>query len=357
MDKQTQAANVILAQRSRRLPSKSYSPGDTLEFDVPPGEVIKEVVVSMHGKITPEFDAGTFIFHKFGVMDALIRNLNINNGSKVLKGFKGVDALRRQATYLHGSAAPVLFKKNSSDLGSNPSMGFVDTAAATGQDIAVSETVSIPFENKLSNQWARTLLNTKGKNNVKIEFVFNELEKLLDASDAATNITGLSADLKIDIQLITIPAKREMVVVENWRQSHKEINIHGQQSEQPYELTKGARVQGFWITAYMGSAKRRLTVDEMKELMIEIRLNGTELIKRFSLYNLQQENLVKSGIQEIFPGAAYCNFLDNSIFETALNTSSQAGVLGYDAIVTTPAGWDYSKPVSITFEQDDIELI
>lgn len=355
--KAAEAPNIITSQRSRKLPAKKVAAGDTVEFDIPSGEVIKEIVVSMHGKITPSFSAGTFQFHKQGVMDALIRNLNVADGAKVLKGFKGVDVLRRQARYLHGSEAPTLYKKNSSTLGDSPSVGFVDTAAASGQDVAISETVSIPFENKLSNQWARTLLNTKGKNDVKVEFVFNDLEKLLDAKDATTVITDVDADLTIEVSLITIPAKRNMVFAENWRQSHKEINIHGQQADQPYQLTKGKRVQGFWVTAYMGSAKRRFTIDEAKELEMEVRLNGTEQIKKFSLYNLMMENVAKSGIQKIQDGSAYCNFLDNSMFETALNTSSQAGVLEFDVLVSTPASFDYSQPVKISFEQDDIELV
>tara|TARA_B100001971_G_C18268010_1_gene596163 strand:+ start:16385 stop:17473 length:1089 start_codon:yes stop_codon:yes gene_type:complete len=360
VENQKQPANIVLSQRSRKLPSKKYSAGDTLEFDIPSGEVIKEIVVSMHGKVTPSYSAGNFVFHKYGVMDALVRALNVNDGSKVLKGFQGVDVLRRQARYLSGSACPTFYKKNSSTLGTSPSVGFVDEAGAfganSGNDIAFSETVSIPFENKLSNQWSRTLLNTKGKNNVKVEMVLNELSKLVDASDGTTVVTGVTSDITIEVQLITIPAKREMPVFENWRQSHQTFNIFGQQSEQPYKLTKGARVQGFWITAYMGSANRRLSLDEAKELVIEVRLNGTELVKKFSLYNLMMENLSKSQISEVQDGSAYCNFLDNSMFETALNTSNQAGVLEYDAIITTPSSWSYSSPVQLTFEQDDIEL-
>jgi hypothetical protein len=348
---------IVTSQRSRRLPPKAFVAGDTITFDIPSGEVVKEMVVSFQGKVTPAFSAGTFIFHKYGIMDALIRSMNINDGSKVLKGFKGVDVLRRQARYLHGSACPTFYKKNSSTLGASPSVGFIDVASATTEDQAFSETVSIPFENKLSNQWQRTLLNTKGKNNVKLEIVCNELTALVDASDSTTVVTSVGSDIQIEVSLITVPAKVNLIPVENWRQSHHTINIYGQQSEQPYKLTKGQKVQGFWVTAYMGSANRRLTLDEAKELIMEVRLNGRELVKKFSLYNLIMENLGKSQIQELQDGSAYCNFLDNSMFETALNTSTQAGVLEYDVVLTTPSSWTYTNGVQITFEQDDIELV
>ena len=351
------ASRPILAQRSIKLPAKKYVAGDTLEFNVPSGLVIKEIVISMHGKSYNEFTVGDFNIHKYGVMDALIRDLNVKDGSKVLKGFKGVDALRRQARYLNGSSAPVFYKKNSSTLGASPSVGFIDKPAATAQDFAFSETVSIPFENKLSNQWARTLLNTKGKNNVKIEMVFNTLEKLLDRSDSTTVIGAQTSDVNIEVSIITIPARINMPVVENWRQTHKTININGQQTAQPYELTKGSRVQGFWISALLGSANRRLTLDEAKELVFQVDLNNGSQIKSFSLYDLQMENLAKSPIQVVQDGAAYCNFLDNSIFETALDTSSGSGVLAYNVLVTTPASWDYTKPLELTIEQDDIEFL
>jgi len=350
-------ARPILAQRSIKLPAKKYVAGDTLEFDVPSGLVIKEIVISAHGKINNAFTVGSFDIHKYGIMDALFRDLNIKDGSKVLKGFKGVDVLRRQARYLNGSSAPVFYKKNSSTLGSAPSVGFIDNSGTTAQDFAFSETVSCPFENKLSNQWARTLLNTKGKNNVKIEMVFNTLDKLLDKADTTTVVGVQTADINIEVSIITIPARINMPVVENWRQTHKTININGQQTSQPYELTKGSRVQGFWVSAYLGSAKRRLTLDEAKEITFQVDLNNGSQIKSFSLYDLQMENLAKSPIQVVQDGAGYCNFLDNSIFETALDTSSGSGVLAYNILVTTPASWDYSQPVELSFEQDDIEYL
>jgi hypothetical protein len=347
----------ILAQRSIKLPAKKYVAGDTLEFNVPSGLVVKEIVISAHGKANCVFSAGTFDLHKYGVMDALIRDLNIKDGSKVLKGFKGVDVLRRQARYLTGSSAPVFYKKNSSTLGASPSVGYIDNAGTSGQDFAFSETVSCSFENKLSNQWARTLMNTRNKNNVKIELVFNTLDALLDKADGTTVITSQTADINFEVSLITVPSRINMPVVENWRQTHKTINIAGQQTAQPYELTKGARVQGFWVSAYLSSAKRRLTLDEAKELIFQVDLNNGSQIKSFSLYDLQMENLAKSPIQVIQDGAGYCNFLDNSIFETALDTSSGSGILAYNVLVTCPASWDYTGSLQLNFEQDDIEFL
>lgn len=351
--------NIVASSFGRKLPSKKFVAGDTIEFDIPSGEVIKEITVSLVGKVTPSYSAGAFVFKKFGVMDALFRSLNVNDGSEVLKGFKGVDVLRRQARWLWGTSCPSYYRKDSSSLGNSPSVGFVDEAGAgeSGKDIAISETVSIPFENKLSNSWARTLLNTKGKNNVKVEFVCNELSALLYGGDATTTVTGITSDLTIEVSLVTIPVKRDFAIFENWRQSHQTYNVFGQQSEQPFKLTKGKRVQGFWVSAYLESANRRVTLDEARKIIIEVRLNGTTLVKKFSLYNLMMENMSKSQISELQDGAAYCSFLDNSMFETALDTSDQAGVLEYDAIITTPSDFDYSKPLKISFEQDDIELL
>jgi hypothetical protein len=347
----------VLAQRSMKLPAKKYVAGDTLEFNIPSGVVVKEIVISAHGKINNSFSAGSFNIHKYGIMDALIRDLNIKDGSKVLKGFKGVDVLRRQGRYLNGSSAPVFYKKNSSTLGVSPNVGYIDNSGTTAEDFAFAETVSIPFENKLSNQWARTLMNTKSKNNVKIELVFNELQALLDKADSTTVITGQTSDINFEVSLITVPSRINMPIAENWRQTHKTINISGQQTAQPYELTKGARVQGFWISAYLGSAKRRLTLDEAKELVFQVDLNNGSQIKSFSLYDLQCENLSKSPIQVVQDGAGYCNFLDNSIFETALDTSSGAGILAYNILITCPASWDYTGSLQISFEQDDIEFL
>jgi len=350
------ASNMILSQQSTPLASKKVVDNQTVDFDIASGKVIKEIVVTLTGKISPVFAGAAPLVHKRGIADALIRSLNITDGIQVRKSFAGVDVLRRETKMLSTSSAPALYKLNSSSLGDSPSVGYVSDFGTSGQDIAFAETFSIIFENKHSSEWARTLMNTVNKNNAKIQFVFNEIGSLRDASDA-TAFTSIGHDIDINIDILESPALVNMPIIESWKQSNNVINIHGQQSQQPYRLPSGNRVQGFWITAYLGSANRRVTLDEAKLIKLAVRLNGNMQIKEFTLFSLMMQNLNKTLMQEIQPGSAYCNFLNNSTFDSALNTATSAGVQNYDLIVTTPASFSYSSPLKLIIEQNEIEYI
>jgi len=349
-------AMPVGSQENRKLPTKKFKENSTIEFDLPVGTVIKEIVLTVSGKYNLEFDDSVETkrkLHKYGFMDAIFRDVKVNDGIDTIKAFRGVEKLRRQARYLTASSAPILSKVNSSDLGLDPDVGAPIESGLTGQDIAFSETVNINFENKLSNVWVRTLFNTLQKPNAKLELNCNSLKSILAKSEAL-DVDAITSDIDIDVTVITNPSMISIPVREYWRESYKAFNITGQQAQQPYELTKGARVQGFWITAYMGSANRRVTLDEAKKIIFEIRLNGTRTIKRFSLFDLQSENLAKTQISKIQDGSAYVNFLQNSQFSTALPTATIDGVQNYELYVTTPNSFDYTKSLELLIEQDDI---
>lgn len=356
MEKAVAKSGLMLAQASTKLPTKKYQAGQTVEFDIASGKAIKEIVIKAHGTITPTFAGSAPIVHKYGVLDALVRALNVTDGIQVRKSFAGVDVLRREARMLTGSSAQPLYKTNSSDLGVSPSVGYIPDFGVTTQTIAFVETVSIVFENKHSSEWARTLMNTVNKPNSKLQFVFNTIDALRDASDS-TAFTSIAHDIDIDIELIESPALVNMPVLESWKQSNTVINIHGQQSQQPHQLPAGNRVQGFWVTAYMGSANRRVTLDEAKQIKLGVRLNGNLMIKEFTLFDLMQQNQAKTLIQDVQDGSAYCNFLNNSSFDSALNTSNAAGVQNYDLIVTTPSSFTYTSPLQLKIEQNEIEML
>lgn len=350
------APNLILAQQSYDLVTKKYVEDQTVEFDLAPGRVIKELVFKIHGKFTPTFAGSAPKVHSFGIADALIRSLNITDGIQVRKSFSGVDVLRREARMLSASDATPLYKVNSSLLGTAPVRGYVPDFGTTTQDISFVESFSVVFENKHTSEWARTLMSTVGKNNAKIQLIFNGIGAIRDKADA-TAFTSIAHDIDIDIEVIESPALVGMPISESWKQSNVTLNIGGEQSQQPHLLPSGNRVQGLWITAYMGSAKRRVTVDEAKQIKLGVRLNGNTYLKQFTLFSLMQQNENKTLMQSVVDGSAYCNFINNSTFDSALNTSTAAGVQNYELIVTTPSSFDYTKPLQLIIEQNEIEYL
>lgn len=352
------SVNLNLSQQNSILPTKKYERPGKLAFDIQAGKVIKEIVIKVHGKITPTFTGTAPTLHKYGIADALIRSLEVNDGHAVRKSFVGVDVLRRETRMLTGESAPVIYKMNSSEFGSSPSIGYIPDLGTSGQSITFAECFSIVFENKHSSEWARTLFNTVNKLNAKLDFQLNDIKSIIDKGDTSgASDISIEHDISFDVELIESPALINMPITESWRQNQSVINIHGQQNQQRHDLPKGNKVQGFWITAYMGSKKRRVTIDEAKKIMLAVRLNDKNQTKEFSLFDLQYQNLTKTMLQKFQDGSGYCNFLNNSTFDSALPTSREAGIQNYQLIVTTPKEFDYSKPLELIIEQNEIELL
>tara|TARA_B100001971_G_C18268010_1_gene596179 strand:+ start:25067 stop:26125 length:1059 start_codon:yes stop_codon:yes gene_type:complete len=346
------------SQQSREVEQFKYQKAESKVIRLPQGEVIKEIHIMAKGKFAHTYASGSPTLKKHGVLDALCRGIRcVEDGNKIVKSYKGVKVLRNLSEWIQGSGLASYFKKNSSTLGafSSVTKGFPDIGSTT-EETSFLDTVIIPFDGKLSTEYARTRWNLRDKTDAYIQIDFNELADLLEiGSDAAT----VSADIDFYVSIVTSPALSD-VAFAKWKQTFKEEELSGPAVEKRIDLISGGLQQGFWLSLEKGSTREPLTLEECLETKVKVILDqagqGQSILKSTNLLELMAINENKTMIEDFIPSAAYVNFLDNKTFGTALNTGVGSGVQKLDLVLTTPAGISYSpNPLIVRVEHDTIE--
>lgn len=345
-----QNVQIVTSQRRRRLVSQKFRENTTMSFDLPVGEVVKSAYIYLKGYYTPVFAAGAPIGNLKGVASALIKSVKIEtDGGKVHK-VVNPDWMRRQAQYLSGQDSQPLYKANSTVLGDTPTTGFAQIGT-TAQSVAFSESFEIPFENRLSTDWAKTFLNLRGKTSSVVQIETAGLLSVADLSgDALDSCTG---DIDIDIVLETVPHFVNQNFL-TFRQYEKEISLSGQATNTPFELPRGGAIQGMWIVCEQGAAQQRINYDDAAKIRFQLVKNGTENLADVRLLDLIEINDAKSPIINKIKGAGYLNLLVNKSFATALRTGAGSDVNALDLVVTSDAGFTYTPAFKIKLQIDEI---
>lgn len=347
------------SQQSREVEQFKYNKAESKVIRLPQGEVIKEIHIMAIGEFTHStFGGGSPTLKKHGLVDALCRGIRcVEDGNKIVKSYKGVKVLRNLSKWVQGSGLAAYYKKNATELGDfeTTTKGF-PTIGADGQKTQFLDTVIIPFDGKLSTEYARTRWNLKNKTDAYIQIDLNSLDDLLEVGSDSCDV---DANIDFYISIVTSPALVETNFAK-WKQTFKEEELSGPAVEKRIDLISGGLQQGFWLTLEKGATRQPLTIEECLQTKVKVILDqagqGQSIIKSTNLLELMAINENKTMIENMIPATAYINFLDNKTFGTALNTGIGSGVQKLDLVLTTPQGISYSpNPLIVRVEHDTIE--
>jgi len=342
----------ITSKRQRRLVTQKFKENQVVSFDLPAGEVIKRMIITLKGNVTFTYASGSPspAWGYSGIMHELFKSITINTDGGITR--KKVDAkwMRDQAKIYNGSDAPTYYKSNSSVLDSD-TKGLPASMPTTAEPLAFMETLEIPFEFVLGPASAISYLNLRGKNASTIEFNTGRITDLILASDDGVDST--SHDLDIEVSLITAPHYVGQDFL-TFRQSKKVQQFSGSTNNTPVELNRGANICGFWLELLGGQDKVPLTLEEFSACSFSLVKNGTEVIRDFKGNQLISENLSGTPLDDKIPATGYVSLLNNKDFKTALATGMGSGVQALDLLVTLPSSLSYTYPVEVHIKQDEL---
>lgn len=326
---------VHLGPKVYILDVKKYSPEIPLQFKLPDGEILKDLFIDIDGYVTPTFAGFTPAPNPFGVMDAIMGRIEVTtDGNKVRKAFRRPETLRRYTRLCHGVEPSMKYKVNATTLGDAPSIGNY-AFGTTGQSIAFQESAAVFFQNKLSTDWSRTLLDLRGMTSSYLT-IYPRPNGLLNLNKATVGGGSLSivGDINVRVTIATWPAMAGRTF-ETWLQTVKEEKIAGQADNQKIQLPVGLSYQGIYCVVEKPDGTR-VNHDDAKNIIFTLYKNETDLIYRVSLQNLMSQNENRLEMELVGDGAAYMDLLSNNVFETALDTRDAESIRSLHMSVSTP---------------------
>lgn len=336
----------------RKIDSKAVSQNGSLVFDLPQDVVIKEIVIVHDCVVTPTFASGSPKVHQRGVLHGILSSMEVSrSGNDVIKSFRGLAHLQDQLEYLFGNRPVTLYQVNSSTLsGSEVVTEDAPVLGATTQPVAVRETISIPFENKRSSEWVRTCLNLNGINTAKLKMNFGAAAGIQDPTDSTTVTFTYSGTVTVFIVTADHLGDTQF---DDDRQFYDELTFNAAANRSVVELRPLGLLQGLFLRASKGSHSnghyKPMSTEELKNFFIEAKYNDVTLFEG-SMADFQAMNACKSSMARFLRSAARINLLNNSTYDTGLET-------GQDAKSVTPIRLTITTPSSINHATDPVRLV
>lgn len=352
----TYAVQGMFNQVRTPLPAEKMKEGKSVRFPVSAGKVLKGFQVSIKGSVKPTF-TGAPVLEPGGIAAALIESVKYqDDNAQVIKSITP-DWARYQARYLLGQPAIELYKTNSLTLGNNPSKGTLATPfaiAATTQDVAISSSFNVYFENVLSQAetWQNTFYNVGKQVSNYIEITFKKFTDIQQYGE--TLITAATGDVDVEIILFEAPAflddeNGELKVFDIFRQTYITPQFKAS-GETQIELPRNGKMQGIFLQLKDGANRTLISYDDAANVKLRLVRDGNIGIAQTTLLALIQENMGKRNIADVIPATAYMPLMNNSFYTSALPANSFAKL---ELFVTLPSTMTFS-PALLTIGIDDI---
>lgn len=337
-------------QRLKKIDRKAVTLSGQVVFDLPQDIVGKELLVIHDYTVTPTFASGSPSVHPRGVLHGILSSLEIaRSGNDVVKVFRGVAQLQDQAQWIFGEACPSLYKVNSTTLNGSEITGAVALGATT-VPVSGREVVAIPFENKLSSEWVRSCLNLTGINTAKVRMNFGAAAAIQNPEDSASCTFAYSG--YVTLYVVTADHLGD-VAFDDWRQYYDEITFNSQANRSVVELRPLGLLQGVHLRAFAGAHSnghyKPMNTEELRNFEIEIKFNDNTLFEG-NLADFQSLNGAKSSMRAFLRSSAYLNCLNNSTYDSGLET-------GQDAKAVTPLRLTVTTPSSINHATNPVRLV
>lgn len=359
-----QQANIIRAERQRKLQQLSFAPSQILSRDLPRDTVLKRLVLRLSGAVQTTYASGSPVADQLSTFDSLIPRVDvIVNGNRTVKSVKPFIMAQMQML-----ASTVLGERKSSAAAAalnppNPTVDAGFTFGTTTQYTTVAETIEIAFEDRLAMVGSEsTYLNLKGVASAELKLTCASFSSVQRVDDTSPVVYGNST-LAVDIVTKEAQDIDPFTAFADLKETTKAVQFSAQVTESVVELNRGNFLRGIFFMVRDGSSTKPLANNAVTD--IKLVLNGQNVIKATTFQALQAENRAYFGMNAPFgsnvsryDGCAYLDLLRNGIMATALDVRPVAGVDNVQLLLSTAAsgaGATYSSfPVEVTIMTQEI---
>jgi len=363
MAAQQSKSSVVRAERTRRLPSVSFDPGNIKSLDIPRDSVFKSFSITIAGGVAVTF-TGTYTVDQIVSIGRLINRIDIVvNGNRTVKSVtpwlcatKILFYNSTQAERKSSVAATVLTPPN-------PTIDGGFAIGTTGQVTTIRETIDIFFEDILSAEpRSGTFLNLKGAASAEIRFNFSPFSFLEAANNAATGVAYSSNTLTLDVTTREAPDLDGKMA--DLKETTKSFLFQGQQTEFAIDINRGNFVRGIWLQVRDGNATKSLSNTAVTG--VQLLANGFFPIKQYGtatgqgFLKIQTENRSNFGMNAPYvsnvsrlDGIAYIDLLNNRNSATALDARFLDNLQLLISTAASGQGATYTNPVEVIVQTDE----
>jgi len=361
-----QQQNIVRAERTRRLPTTNFDPGNIKSVDIPRDSVYKSFSITMSGGVAVTF-TGTYTVDALVSINRLLNRIDIVvNGNRTVKSVtpwlcstKVLYFNSTQTERKSSAAASVLTP-------ANPLTDAGFTVGTTGQVTTIRETIDIFFEDILSTEPRQgTFLNLKGAASAEIRLNFAPFSQLEAANNAATGISYGSNTLVFEISTREAPDLDGKFA--DLKETTKSFLFTGEQTEFAIDINRGNYVRGIWLQARDGGVTKPLSNTCITG--VQLIANGFFPIKQYGtatsagFLKIQAENRSNFGMNvplvnsvSRIDGIAYIDLLNNRNSATALDARFLDNLQLLVSTAASGSGATYTNAVELTVQTDEYVL-
>lgn len=355
-----QTPQVVVSERSRRLPTKTFLASSIVSLDLNRDSVYKSLSVTLSGSVQVTY-TGTYTAQPVASFDALVPRMEIVvNGSRTVKSVrpwlastKILFATGQQPERKSSAAAAALTPANPTADG-----GFA--VPTSTQFSTIRETIDIFFMDIMAKTGPSqnfTMLNLAGATSAVLNFTCGAASSLDAANNAATSISYVVA---LSLDVVTREAQDQVNnKFSDLKETTKSVLFNGQQTEFAVDINRGNFVRGIWLMCRNGDAAKSLSNDAIQQ--ISFKANGFLPLKEYqSMAKIQAVNRAQYGLSVPYAsnasrldGVAYIDLLKDGDPGTALDARFLDNLQLFITTAASGSGATYTNNVELTIQTDE----
>lgn len=353
---------MINTEFGRTLPSVTWAPNQPASVKLPVDAGLKRLNIRLNGSFNVVFASGSPVFDVYGIFNQLVPTVQVVlDGKDVIKSLSPFQA--QQLQYLLMGQRPEQRYSTSASAFTTRIAGTDGKPGAypaTTQMVLDNEQITLFFEDLWAYTYGSdiTILNLKRTTNPELRFQFGSYANMQDPNSSAVAVT-YAADQALILEISTVEAQDVDVnaVFPIFKEYSVPKSFNSQQSGSAIDLNTGNALQGILFIVRDGAATKPLSNTALTR--IQLRLNGTRVIRDTTFLQLRGENIGRRAIYAptasgVGPmdGTAYMQCMKNGDIRNTIDLSREAGIYQAQVVVDTgPAsGTDavtYTKNVDI----------
>ena len=378
------AAGYLNAEARRTLAAPTYSATAPSTVDIPRDTVLKRILFKLSMTVTVTYAAGSPAFDQKGFFERICANVEVNiNGNRIIKSVR--PHIARLNNIILGTTSPRRaygFSSGAPTITRGSYEWFAGTLAfpATTYYVQAQEAFELSFEHPWGYGGSRHMseLDIRDVASAVCKFYWQNSTNLLADGNGAT-VTYSNLSVTVAPQIIenrARPRPQNGQVLFDYVETSFSRTYTGQSRSNQIDLQTGNFLLGIGILNINGDANYTLQENLLTNMALYI--NGATAIQGpISHQDLQDENLLRFGINDQLGlaanlatfasdsdkhplrGFAHMNLVRNGNWNTAINTSRQAGVDSVKLQFDTPAssGVDagtYTNPLQVIIHSHEI---
>lgn len=353
---------MINTEYGRTLPSVPWAANTPASVKLPIDAALKRLNIRLNGSFSVTYASGSPVFDVYGIFNQLVPTVQVVlDGKDVIKSLSPFQAQQLQYL-LMGQLGEQRYGTSSAGFTTRIATtdGRPGAFPATTQFVLDNEQITLFFEDLWAYKYGSdiTILNLRRYTNPELRFQFASYGAMQDPNSNTVSV-AYAADQALSLDVTTVEAQdiSEKSVFPIFKEYAISKSYNAAVTGTTIDLNTGNALQGILFIVRNGDATKTLSNNAVTR--IQLRLNGTSVIRDTTFLQLRSENIGRraissptaSGISRL-DGTAYMQCMKNGDIRNTIDLSRQAGIYQAQVLVDTAAsaGTDaaaYTKNVDV----------